>query len=254
MIESAKIQNIPDTGTELALRAGMKLKIIILAAALSVYPLYTVRAQSADTRKDSTSYFPHPIANVLPSSYFIPPDRLQGLTQWMGGPVSRPTVHVMPVYGFNGYGFGKLYVDHWEKFFANLLSYNSIDTPQLLDTQVMMVGNTISLGKKRRLYLSNGILYGRHYGIWGNMIGMGSREGLIFKPNGWLVITVWSQEYQSVYAYSPVVYPYEGEGTASVKLPASPVMVSYGAQASFLAGQFWIGLGASLWHQARPEH
>jgi hypothetical protein len=68
------------------------------------------------------------------------------------------------------------------------------------------------------------------------------------------MLNIWTQEYQSVYAYSPVVYAVPGEGTASIKLPASPVIVSYGAQAYFLAGQFWIGLGASFWHAARPEH
>ena len=111
----------------------------------------------------------------------------------------------------------------------------------------MMLGNTLSLGKKRRLFFTNGILYGRHFGTWGNMIGMGSREGLIFRPSGVLMITVWTQEYQSVYAYSPVVYPKTGEDPPAIKLPASPVMVSYGAQAYFLAGQFWIGVGASFW-------
>ncbi len=248
----------------------MTLRNIILPVIFSVILSGTARAQYRDIKKDSavlasdslsyaqpeseTPYFPHRIENVLPPQLFVPSDRLEGLTRWMSAPLTRPQVHVMPVYGFNGYGFGKFSVDHWDKFFANLLSFNRMNVPQLIDSQVMMVGNTISLGKKRRLYFANGILYGRHYGTWGNMIGMGSREGLIFRPNGYLVITVWSQEYQSVYAYSPVVYASPGEGTASVKLPASPVMVSYGAQAYFLAGQFWIGLGASFWHQAKPEH
>lgn len=258
-------------GTELALRACiMRIRNIILPIIFSVLFSGVSLAQYRDLRKDSTAlssdsltygtsasktpYFPHRIRNVLPPQLFVPSDRLEGLTRWMAAPIVRPQVHVMPVYGFSGYGFGKLSVDHWDKFFANLLSYNQLNVPQLLDSQVMMVGNTIALGKKRRLYFANGILYGRHFGTWGNMIGMGSREGLIFRPDGYLVITVWSQEYQSVSAYSPVVYARPGEGTASIRLPASPVMVSYGAQAYFLAGQFWIGLGASFWHQAKPEH
>ena len=187
------------------------------------------------------------IPDLLPSRIFIPSDRLAGVTPWMSAPITRPEVHVIPVYGVNGYGYGQFTVDHFDKFFSTLLGYNRINAPQLIDNQQMLLGNTISLGKKRRLFLTNGILYGRHYGVWGNMIGMGSREGLLFRPSGVLILTVWTQEYQSVYAYSPVMYPKPGEGTASIKLPASPVMVSYGAQAYFLAGQFWIGIGASLW-------
>jgi hypothetical protein len=218
-------------------------------------------AQYRETDKDSSyvsiqgssEVFPRQIRNVLPSSLFIPGDRLAGLTPWMGGPITRPVVHIMPVFGFNGYGFGKFYVDHWDKFFANLLSYNQVNVPQVYDRQVMMVGNTIALGKKRRLYFANGILYGRDYGVWGNMIGMGSREGLIYRPNGYVILNIWTQEYQSVSAFSPVVYADSGKGAAAMKLPASPVIVSYGAQAYFLAGQFWIGLGATFWHAAKPE-
>ena len=216
----------------------------------------TVHADTLPHSSDEsgTGYFPHRIPNMLPPDMFVPSDRLAGLTTWMGGPMARPVVHVMPVYGFSGYAYGRFTVDHWDKFFSNLLSYNQINVPQLIDSQVMMVGNTLSLGKKRRLFFTSGILYGRHYGTWGNMIGMGSREGLIYRPNGYLILTIWTQEYQSVYAYSPVLYATPGESTASIKLPASPVMVSYGAQAYFLAGQFWIGLGAILWQASRPEH
>ena len=41
---------------------------------------------------DSIGYFPHRIANVLPSDLFIPADRMWGLTPWLGGPVTRPVV------------------------------------------------------------------------------------------------------------------------------------------------------------------
>ena len=214
-----------------------------------------IRKDSAamSERVDSIGYFPHRIANVLPSDLFIPADRMWGLTPWLGGPVTRPVVHVIPVYGFSGYSFGKFTVDHWDRFFSNLLSYNQINVPQVVDSQVMLLGNTLSLGKKRKWFFTSGLLYGRHYGVWGNMLGMGSREGLIYRPNGYMMFMIWSQEYQSVYAYSPVVYAYPGEGTAATKLPASPLMVSYGAQAYFLAGQFWIGIGASFWN-AEPIH
>lgn len=221
----------------------------------------TASAQYKDVANDSVTlhldtiaYFPHPIKNTLPSELFIPMDRLSGLTPWMSAPITRPVVHIMPVYGFNGDGSGKFSVDHWDKFFANLLSRNDRNVPGLIDSQVMLLGNTIALGKKRKLYFANGILYGRHYGIWGNMLGMGTREGLIFRPNGYIVLTVWTQEYRSVYAYSPVVYATSGEGTASIRLPASPLMIAYGAQAYFLAGQFWIGIGATFWQQSKPGH
>lgn len=205
------------------------------------------RAQS------DTSFIPRIIPDRLPPELFIPDKRLDGLTPWMSGPITRPSVHVLPEYGTNGWGFGQFTVDHWDKFFSNLLVFNQMNVPQMLDSQQMLLGNTISLGKKRRLFFANGILYGRQYGTWGNMIGMGTREGLVYRPNDYLIIAVWTQEYQSVYAYSPVVYATVGEGTASIRLPASPLMVSYGAQAYFLAGQFWIGIGASFWSAVNPE-
>lgn len=248
--------------------SAMKQKLYILI--ISALPLLCAQASAQFKRHDPVTVwtdtlnmgfiadtsgpYPRPIPNVLPKDLFIPAEYLQGLTRWMAAPMTRPVVHVMPVYGFSGYGFGKFTVDHWDRFFSNLLSYNEMNVPALVDSQQMLLGNTLSLGKKRRLFFANGILYGRQYGVWGNMIGMGSREGLIYRPNGWLILNVWTQEYQSVYAYSPVVYAKPGESAASKRLPASPVMVSYGAQAYFLAGQFWIGLGATFWNTAGPEH
>ena len=230
----------------------------ILPIILAVISSFTVRAQDIEdtltvAEPDTAGFFPHRLDNLLPPDIFIPNDRLRGLTPWMAGPMTRPVVHIMPVYGFNGYGFGKFYADHWDRFFSNLLSYNQMNIPRTIDSQVMLLGNTLSLGKKRRLFFTSGILYGRHYAVWGNMLGMGSREGLIFRPNGYLILMLWSQEYQSVYAYSPVIYASPGESTASIRMPASPLMVSYGAQAYFLAGQFWIGIGASYW-KAGPVH
>lgn len=239
------------------LRKIYALLAVYLASGLAIY------AQSAADRHadsiisqhaaDTAQYVPKRIPSLLSRDVFIPDDRLAGLTQWMGAPLMKPGVHVIPVYGFSGYSFGKFTVDHWDRIFANLLVFNGMDVPMLVDSQQMMLGNTISLGKGRRLFFANGILYGRQYGTWGNMIGIGTREGLMYRPTGYLILSVWTQEYQSVYAYSPVVYPYPGEGTASTRLPASPVMVSFGAQAYFLAGQFWIGIGASLWKAADPH-
>ena len=115
----------------------MKAKNIILSLLLVVAVCTVSHAQHADVGKDTSAVplqgsddvFPHPLKILLPSSLFIPSDRLAGLTKWMGGPITRPVIHVMPVYGFNGYGFGSLYVDHWDKFFANLLVYNNINVP-----------------------------------------------------------------------------------------------------------------------------
>lgn len=202
--------------------------------------------------RDTASFTPKIIPDRLPRNLFIPDSRLAGLTPWMGAPLTRPSVHVIPVYGTDGWGFGPFTVDHWDKFFSNLLVFNYMNIPPMLNSQQMMLGNTLSLGKRRRWFLANGILYGRQYGTWGNMIGMGTREGLIYRPSAYLIIAVWTQEYQSVYAYSPVVYPVAGKNPPYVKLPASPLMVSYGAQAYFLAGQFWIGIGASFWSAADP--
>lgn len=203
---------------------------------------------------DTVRFIPRIIPDRLSPDLFIPDDRLSGLTPWMGAPVSRPSAHVIPIYGTDGWGFGQFTVDHWDKFFSNLLVFNDMSVSQLIDSQQMMLGNTLSLGKKRRWFFANGILYGRQYGTWGNVIGMGTREGLIFRPSEEILISIWTQEYQSVYAFSPVVYPVEGANPPYVKLPASPMMISYGAQAYFLAGQFWIGVGASFWHASDPEN
>ena len=234
------------------MRRFMILFLTILPVYMPASAQYYEQPRSKDTVElkyagDTIRKGPRLLPDLLSPELFIPSDRLSGVTTWMSAPVARPEVHVIPVYGFSGYGFGRFTVDHFDRFFANLLGFNHFDVPQLVDNQQMMLGNTLSLGKKRRLFFTNGILYGRHFGTWGNMIGMGSREGLIFRPSGVLMITVWTQEYQSVYAYSPVVYPKPGEDPPAIKLPASPVMVSYGAQAYFLAGQFWIGVGASFW-------
>lgn len=221
--------------------------------------LLDIRIQAADllpvkTRSDSAVFHGQPLPDLLPADLFIPEYRLRGITRWMSAPITKPMVHVTPVYGFSGLAFGEFTVDHFDKFFSNLLVFNGMNVPQLVDSQRMVLGNTISLGKKRRWYFANGIVYGRDFGVWGNMIGMGTREGILFRPSEYVTITVWTQEYQSVYAYSPVVYPYPGEGTASIRLPATPMVLSYGVQASFLAGQFWIGVGASYWHESPPEH
>ena len=139
----------------------MKLKYLISVSVVAVTASVSSFAQYRDVAKDTlteaaradtSSYFPHTIPNLLPKDLFIPRQTFQGPTAWLSAPITRPVVHVMPVYGFSGYGFGRFYVDHWEKFFANLLVFNRINVPSLVDSQQMMVGNTIALGRKRRLY------------------------------------------------------------------------------------------------------
>lgn len=228
----------------------MKTKLIIFSIIFSLFATVSVRAQHPDQTEGEEGVLKLERASDL----FIPNERLQGLTPWMSAPITRPVVHIKPAYGFSGYGFGRFTVDHFDKVFSNLLVYNGMDVPQLVHSDQMMLGNTIALGKKRRVFFANGILYGSQFGVWGNMYGMGSREGLIIRPSEYVILALWTQEYKSVYAFSPVVYPNGSEGTATTKLPASPLTVSYGVQAYFLAGQFWIGIGASLWNTADPEH
>ena len=80
----------------------------------------------------------------------------------------------------------------------------------------------------------------------GNNWGMGTREGFIWHPSTIVALTLWNQYFQSVSVYSPVVYPVaSGSGTA-VKMPATPEVFSFGLQASFVVGEFIIGLGASV--------
>ena len=106
---------------------------------LCTFSLKAQNVQKSDIRKDSIrhshasdtmTFIPRRIPDRLPRNLYIPPDRMLGLTPWMSAPLSRPSVHVIPVYGFSGYGFGSFTVDHWDKFFANLLGMNRLDVPQ----------------------------------------------------------------------------------------------------------------------------
>lgn len=245
----------------------MATKHFILPIMLVLSGIYGLKAQSrmhkeTDVSRDSISitgvadtvrFIPDPIVYRHSPDLFIPYDRLRGLTPWMSAPITRPEIHVIPMYGFSGYGFGNFTVDHFDKFFSNLLGYNGMDAPGLIRSEQMLLGNTIALGKKRRLFFANGILYGRQYGVWGNMIGVGTREGLVIRPSDYLILTLWTQEYQPVYAFTPLLYPVPGSNDPHERLPASPLVISYGAQAYFLAGQFWVGIGLSLW-TAAGEH
>lgn len=192
-----------------------------------------------------TDTFPHVIPIILPADIFIPEWRLFGLMPWTSAPLPRPTVEVIRTYGFSGsIGFGQYAVQHPERFFSTLEGRNRINVPELYLSTQMMIGNTLKLGKN--IYFLSGILYGAQLGVMGNNWGMGTREGLIIHPSSILTVTLWTQYFQSVSVYSPVVYPDPDDSGASIMMPATPEVFSFGVQASFVVGEFIIGIGTSV--------
>ena len=187
-----------------------------------------------------------PIPIVLPPQLFIPSARLEGLQPWLYAPIARPTVYYMPTTGFNGSeGFGQYFQEHPDKFFSNFLGRNVINLPDLYVARQMMVGNTLRLGKKGRVYLLSGILYGSQMGVMGNNWGLGTKEGILIRTKSTLSIVVWNQSFQSVMVYSPVIHPASSGDGAAVIMPATPEVVSFGVQVSFVSGEFIIDIGAS---------
>lgn len=198
---------------------------------------------SLDPPPDSAKVVTKPIPDYLPADLFIPPIRLVGLHPWTSAPLPRPVVEVIKVNGFDGsIGFGQYSIQHPEKFFSTLEGYDSINIPSLYVTRQMMIGNTLRLA--RNFYMMSGILYGAQLGIMGNNWGMGTREGFIWHPSAIVTITLWNQYFQSVSVYSPVMYPVGGG--AAIKMPATPEVFSFGVQASFVVGEFIIGIGTSV--------
>ena len=197
--------------------------------------------------KDSTDVadtLPRPIPNLLSPELFIPSDRLFGYEPWHYASITRPMEHFIDIYGFNGSaGFGEFAQEHPEKFFSTLEGYNMFDVPQLYVSQQMMIGNTLKLGK--RVYFMSGILYGAQLGVQANNWGMGTREGFIWYPTPLVSIVFWSQYFQSVEVYSPVLFP-DKTGGAAKRMPATPEVFSFGVQASFVVGEFIIGVGTSV--------
>lgn len=147
--------------------------------------------------------------------------------------------------GFEGsIGFGKFHLDHPDRFFSTLSGHNLIIIPQMNVSEQMMLGNTLRIG--RGWYFLNGILYGSQQGTMGNNWGMGTREGFMWRPGSKFSILIWSQYYQSVAVYMPIMfYPADHE-TAALKMPATPEVFSFGVQASFLCGDLIIGVGTSV--------
>ena len=188
---------------------------------------------------------PNLIPMLLPAGLFIPDDRLLGITPWNGAPIVRPVVHVTRVDGLSGLvAAGEFSQDHPDRFFSTFNGNNIIDIPELFLTRQKFVGNTLRLGKK--VYLVNGIMYGAQLGVRGNNWGMGTREGLVYRPSESVSVTFWTQYFQSVAVYSPVLFPRADGNMAAIRMPATPEVYSVGVQASFVAGEFIIGVGLSI--------
>ena len=188
---------------------------------------------------------PNIIPDLLPPSLFIPSVRLVGVHPWTYAPLPRPVFEIIPVYGFDGsIGFGEYSIQHPDRFFSTLEGYNSINIPRLYITRQMMLGNTLRIA--RNFYMLSGILYGAQMGIMGNNWGMGTREGFIWHQSSIVTIALWNQYFQSVSVYSPVMYPDADGSGAAVRMPATPEVFSFGVQASFVIGEFIIGVGTSV--------
>ena len=195
--------------------------------------------------KEKVDSLPRPIPNLLSPQLFVPAEYLDGMLPWNAAPLLKPVFHVLPVYGFDGsIGFGEFNMDHPEKFFSNLLSSNYIDVPQLYVSAQRMIGNTLKLG--RNFYFLSGILYGAQLGVRGNNWGMGTREGILYRPSDNLSIAFWTQYFQSVAVYSPVLFPRSDGDMAAIRMPATPEVYSFGVQASFVVGEFIVGVGMSV--------
>ena len=188
---------------------------------------------------------PNLIPMLLPAELFIPVDRLAGITPWQSAPIVRPTVHVARIDGMSGLlAAGAFAQDHPDKFFSTYNGNNVIDIPQLFLSEQKYLGNTLRLGKK--IYLVNGIMYGAQLGVRGNNWGMGTREGILWRPTEMLAILFWNQYFQSVQVYTPVLFSTPDGSTAAILMPATPEVFSFGVQASFTVGEFIIGVGTSV--------
>lgn len=205
--------------------------------------LLTVTGHAQEVERRDT--FPHPVPFMLSSESFIPASQLNGFLPWNAAPMLKPVVHVLPVYGFDGsIGFGEFIIEHPDRFFSTLTGSNYIDVPEIFVSEQKMIGNTLKLG--RRFYFMSGILYGAQLGVRGNNWGMGTREGLIYRHSDLLSVAFWTQYFQSVAVYSPVLFPRDDGNMAAIRMPATPEVFSVGVQASFVAGEFIVGVGLSV--------
>lgn len=187
---------------------------------------------------------PRPVPMLLPKEIFIPKERLFGYAPWTYAPVTRPVLHILHTYGFNGsVGFGLYSLQHPDKFFSTLEGFNGFDVPQLYLSRQMMLGNTFRLA--RNFYMLSGILYGANFGVHGNIWGIGERNGFIYNPLDNVSIVIWNQYYHALTVYYPVMFPDASSG-AAIRMPATPEVFSFGVQANFTVGEFIIGVGTSI--------
>lgn len=190
---------------------------------------------------------PKMIPMILPAEWFIPDSRLVGYAPWNGAPITRPVVFYFPVDGLPDLiGAGAYSQAHPDKFFSTFNGNNIIDIPQLFLTEQRFLGNTMRLGKNSRFYFVSGIMYGAQMGVLGNNWGLGSREGILWRPNDKINVFIWDQAFQSVVVYTPILFPAPDGDTAAVMMPATPEVLSFGVQASFIVGDFIIGVGTSV--------
>ncbi len=205
--------------------------------------LFCIPAKGQEVERSDS--FPHPIPNLLDPDLFVPAEQLRGVLPWKAAPMLRPVVHVLPVYGFDGsIGFGEFNIEHPEKFFSTLSGANYINVPELYVSEQMMLGNTLKIGRK--FYYMSSILYGAQMSVAANNWGMGTREGFIYESSDNLSVSFWTQYFQSVAVYSPVLFPRKGGNMAAIRMPATPEVFSFGVQATFTVGEFIIGVGASV--------
>ncbi len=150
------------------------------------------------------------------------------------------------VYGFDGsVGFGEFNIQHPDKFFSTFSGSNYFNIPQLYVSEQKLLGNTFKLGRSKFYYMS-GILYGAQLSIAANNWGMGTREGFIYEASDNLSVAFWTQYFQSVAVYSPVLFPREDGNMAAIRMPATPEVFTFGVQATFTVGEFIIGVGTSV--------
>ena len=212
--------------------------LMIMLAVLMCIPAMGQKEEKVDT-------FPQPIPNLLSPQLFIPADMLSAYLPWHYAPLLRPVFSILPVYGFDGsIGFGEFSMDHPDKFFSNLLNSNYINIPQLYVSEQKMIGNTLKIG--RRFYFLSGIMFGAQLSVRGNNWGMGTREGFLYRPSENLSVAFWTQYFQSVAVYSPVLFPRADGNTAAIRMPATPEVYSFGVQASFVVGELIVGVGMSV--------
>lgn len=192
-------------------------------------------------------HIPKMLPMILPADWFIPDSSLAGYAPWSGAPITKPVVFYFPETGISDIiGAGAYSHAHPDKFFSTLNGNNIIDVPQLYITQQRFLGNTLRLGKNSRFYFVNGILYGAQLGVRGNNWGMGTREGILWRPNDKISVLIWDQVFQSLVVYTPILFPTSDGSAAAVLMPATPGVLSFGVQASFIVGDFIIGIGTSI--------